>query len=160
MFTSHFPIGVGMKVILLQDIRGLGKKNDVKDVSDGFARNRLLPGNLVEPATDSALARLRAFKARSIAEDAALVKRLHEIAATLKHRTIELTVRTDKTGKVFGSVNTDTILKALRDANILNTERVDIALQQPIKTIGDHKVAVDLKHGVIAELTVRVRPQP
>lgn len=146
-----------MKVILLQDVRQIGRKFEVKEVSDGYARNFLFPNHLAEPATPTALSKLAAMKAEHDKEDAELRGRLMEIAAKIKATKLQFELAADKSGAIFGSVNKESILKALREHGILTKERVDIDLKYPIKEIGEYKVVVDLKKGVAAELTVMVK---
>ncbi len=145
-----------MKVIFLQDVRGVGRRNETKDVSDGYARNFLLPNRLAEPATPAALRHLEEMKAAHDAADTALMKELAEAKKGIEGVILEFPLKADKSGAPFSSVNKDTILKALRDHKLVTTERVGIELKYPIKEFGDHVVPVDLKKGVAAELKIRV----
>lgn len=143
-----------MKIIFLEEVRNVAKKFDVKDVSDGYARNFLFPNKLAEPATPSALKKLDALKAEHDKNEADLIKRLHEIAQKINGTKLEFMVKTDKTGAVFGSVNKESILKALREHELVRTERIDIDLKYPLKDIGEYVVPIDLKKGIAANLTV------
>jgi len=146
-----------MKVILLEDVRSMGHRHDVKDVSDGYARNFLFPNGLAEPATPAALKKLAATKAAHDAEEKKLTGKLQEIARKLKETKIEFELKADKTGAAFGSVNKESILKALREHGFVTKERVEIGLKYPIKDFGEHTVSVDLKKGITAELTIVVK---
>jgi len=146
-----------MKIILLQDVRNIGKKHDVKDVSDGYARNFLFANNLAEPATTAALAKLENMKEVSEKEDQELTKRLHEIAAQMHELGLQFELEADGHGSVFGSVNKEAILKALRDHGVVRNERVDIMLEHPIKKTGEYVVPVDLKKGITANLKIIVK---
>lgn len=148
-----------MKIILLEDIRNLGKKYDIKNVSDGYARNFLFPNNLAKPATPSSLKKLEKLKEQMNQEEARLKKHLEEIARRINGIALEFFLKTDKSGTVFGSVSKKQILKAMRDTRLIDKEHVNIKLEQPIKKLGEHKVAVDLKKGVKAELKIVVRPE-
>ncbi len=143
-----------MKVIFLEEMRNVAKKFDVKNVSDGYARNFLFPNALAEPATPSALKKLEALKAEHDKNEAGLLLRLHEIAKKINETKIEFTVKTDKSGAVFGSVNKESILKALREHELVRTERVDINLKYPLKELGEYTVPIDLKKGIMANLGV------
>ncbi len=145
-----------MKVILLENVGRVGRKLEVKDVSDGYARNFLFPNRLAEPATPTALAKLDAVKAAHDKNDAELRKRLEEMARKMNNLTLEFELKADKTGAIFGSVNKESILKALREHDIVTTERLDIDLKYPLKTPGEHLVPVDLKKGVAAKLKIRI----
>ena len=146
-----------MKVILLQDVRNIGKKYDVKDVSDGYARNFLLANKLAEPATGGALAKIEKMRANAEQEDQELLKRLHEIGKQMNEVALQFEIEADKQGSVFGSVNKEAIAKALREHGIVRNERVDIVLEHPIKKVGEYKVPVDLKKGITATLKIIVK---
>jgi len=148
-----------MKVILLGDVRNIGKKFEVKDVSDGYARNFLFANKLAEPATPGALKRLEAMRAEHEKEDKAMRARLEEIAAKIKSTKLEFALKADASGALFGSVNKESILKALRDHKFITTERVDIDLKYPIKSAGEHTIPLDLKKGVTADLVIVVRAE-
>jgi len=145
-----------MKIILLDDVRSLGKKFDVKEVADGYARNFLFPNKLAEPATPGAMKKLDALKAEHDKNETELLARLHEIADNITKTKIEFTLKTDKAGSVFGSVNKESILKALREHGMVRTERVEIDLKYPLKELGEYAVPIDLKKGVTAILKVVV----
>ena len=148
-----------MKIILLEDVKNLGKRAEVKEVSDGYARNFLFPHALAKPATASNLKELEQTKVRSEKEDEALKKRLAEIARIIEDRHLEFSMKTGETGVVFGSVTKEMILKGLRGVGWLGKERVEITLDHPLKTLGDHTVEVDLKKGIRAKLKVVLLPQ-
>jgi large subunit ribosomal protein L9 len=143
-----------MKIIFLDDVRNVAKKFDVKDVSDGYARNFLFPNKLAEPATPGAMKKLDALKAEHDKNEADLLARLHEVAKKINGTKVEFFVKTDKSGAVFGSVTKESILKALREHELVRTERIDIDLKYPLKELGEYAVPVDLKKGVAATLKV------
>ncbi len=143
-----------MKIILLEDVRGLGKKFEIKEVSDGYARNFLLPNKLVESATPGALKKLDALKAEHDKNETELLERLREVAKKINETKIEFTMKVDKSGAVFGSINKESILKALREQRLVTTERVEIDLKYPLKELGEYTVPLDLKKGVAAVLKV------
>lgn len=149
-----------MRVILLEEVRNIGKKFEVKEVSDGYARNFLFVNGLAEPATPGALKKLEARKAEHEKADQELKLHLEEIARKINGLRIEFELKSDKAGAAFGSVNKDSILKALREHSIVTKERPDINLKYPLKTAGEHKVRVDLKKGVAADLTVIIKTVP
>ncbi len=148
-----------MKVILLEDVKKVGRKFEVKEVSDGYARNLLFPNGLAEPATPSALKELEKRKIEIDKEDRETIKRLEEISRMLKDRNLEFPMKTGANGEVFGSVTKEMILKGLRDTGILRAERAEIKLERPLKELGEHKVEVHLKKGIAAELKVIICPQ-
>jgi large subunit ribosomal protein L9 len=148
-----------MQVIFLDDVRGVGKKYEIKTIADGYARNFLLPRKLAEPATPAALKKLEALKARLTADEAKLRHDLAERAREMDGKYLEFHLKTDTNGTVFGSVTKEMILKAMREHDWLGKERADIKLDHPLKKIGDYRVAVNLKKGIVAEITVSVRTE-
>jgi large subunit ribosomal protein L9 len=145
-----------MKVIFLDDVRNVGKKYDIKDVSDGYARNFLFPNKLAEAATPEAIKKLESMKAAHEKEEKETIAQLETVARKINETKIEFEVKTDKSGAVFGSVNKESILKALREHKLIGTERIDIDLKYPIKELGEYVVAIDLRKGVVAKLGVIV----
>ena len=145
-----------MKVIFIQDARGIAKKYDIKDVSDGYARNFLFANKLAEPATPAAIARIESMKAEHEKEDHEMQKHLEELARKIATTKIQFALKADKSGVVFGSVNKESILKALREHKLISAERVDIDLKYPIKELGEYVVPIDLKKGFTAKLGVVV----
>jgi len=145
-----------MKVIFLDDVRNVAKKYDLKDVSDGYARNFLFPTKLAEVASPEALKKLEKMKSEHEKVDAELRAHLESLAQKIKETKIQFELKADKKGVVFGSVNKETILKALREHKLIGTERIDIDLKYPIKELGEFVVPIDLKKGVVAKLGVVV----
>jgi large subunit ribosomal protein L9 len=146
-----------MQIILLEDVRNIGKRYEAKDVADGYARNFLFPNKLAEAATPAGLKKIEAMKAAHEKGEKELLARLHQIAAKLNETKLEFQLKADKTGAVFGSVNKEAILKALREHDFITKERVDIDLKYPIKELGEHAVEVDLKKSVKAKLKIIVK---
>lgn len=146
-----------MKVILLQDYRAIGRKYDVKEISDGFARNFLFPNKIAKPATQSAIHEIENLKKESAKKEEELKKHLAELARKINGMALEFTVKADEHGSVFGSVTKEMILKAMRENKFVTKEHPEIKLTKPIKELGEHKVFVDLKKGIEAELKIIVR---
>jgi large subunit ribosomal protein L9 len=145
-----------MKVIFLDDVRNVGKKYDIKDVSDGYARNFLFPNKLAETASPEAIKKLESMKAAHEKEDKETLAQIEAVARKINETKIQFEVKTDKSGAVFGSVNKESILKAMREHKLIGTERIDIDLKYPIKELGEYSVAIDLRKGVVAKLGVVV----
>jgi large subunit ribosomal protein L9 len=145
-----------MKVIFLDDVRNVAKKYEIKDVSDGYARNFLFPNKLAETATSEAIKKLEKIKAEHEKGDAEARKHLDELARKINETKIQFELKADKSGVVFGSVNKESILKAMREHKLIGTERIDIDLKYPIKELGEFSVPIDLKKGVTAKLWVLV----
>ncbi|MFH1246563.1 MAG: 50S ribosomal protein L9 [Candidatus Liptonbacteria bacterium] len=149
-----------MKVILKKDVRGVGKKNEIKEVADGYGRNFLVARGLAEAATPPAMKKLSVMKAKMDKEEHEEMKRLQGLKRILESRFIEFKLKSDEHGTVFGSVTKEMILSAMREHNWVTKERVEIALEHPMKQIGDYVVVVDLKKGLSAKLKVLVRAEP
>ncbi len=148
-----------MKVILLEDVKKIGKKFDVKDVSDGYAKNFLFPNGLADAATPSALKELEKKKSAMEKEYHEMAKNLDEIARRINDRDLEFPVKTGPHGEVFGSVTKEMILKGMRDSGLIRTERVEIKIERPLKELGEHKVEVYLRKGITARLKIILLPQ-
>lgn len=145
-----------MEVILLQDVKSLGKKGEIVKVSDGYARNFIIPKKLGVEATKQNLYELKLQKdaeerrQKEIYEEAvALSKKLEETKITLK-------IKTGEGGRTFGSVSTKEITAALSEQAGLQIDKKKIQLSEPIKSVGTFMVAVKLHPKVTAELKVVV----
>lgn len=136
-----------MKIIFLKDLPGRGKKNEVKEVSDGYARNFLFVNGFAKLATSGALKELEVFRISREKEDQELNKHIEVLKQTLKDRTLEFTVKADEAGSVFGSINKEQILSALREQKLVGKERAEVLLEHPLKTLGEHKVALHFPRG-------------
>ncbi|MGC8776190.1 MAG: 50S ribosomal protein L9 [Minisyncoccia bacterium] len=148
-----------MKVILLEDVKGVGKKYEIKNVSDGYAKNFLIPKKLAKIATKEEIKKIENLKSKLIEQEKELIKHLESIARLINERFIEFNLKADEKGTIFGSVNKEMILKALREHKLITKERIDVLLEHPIKEVGEHKVKIDLKKGITAELKVIVHLQ-
>ena len=148
-----------MRVVLKSEVAGLGRPGEVKDVADGYAQNFLLRKGLAVEATAGELKRL----AQQAASEKAKKDRAHGDAEALAERlgatTLAFTLKAGKDGKTFGSVTSKDIAEALkRDAKI-DIERTKIHLEEPLRTLGVHKVEVRLLTGVRAHVTVAIEAE-
>lgn len=143
-----------MKIILLEDVRGVGKKYEVKEVRDGYVRNFLFPNKLANPATPANLKNLEQLKAHLKREENKIKRHLEALANQINERSLVFPVKTNSAGGVFGSVTKEMILKGLRDNQFITKERIDIKLDHPLKELGGHLVEIYLKKGIKANLRV------
>jgi len=148
-----------MKVILLKDVRGVGKKGEIKEVSEGYARNMLFRQGLGRAATASVLLEAERHKQQQEENNKELVKKLQGIARLLGERSLKFKLKTDKHNSVFGSVTKEMILSAMRDAGLTGKERADVYLEHPLKEFGERMVEIDLKHGITAKLKIIIEPE-
>jgi len=147
-----------MKVILRADLKGVGKAGTITDVSDGYARNYLLPRGLAQEATEGNLTQAAARKAAEKRRDDKLLAEARELAAKLESAPAVVGAKAGERGKIFGAVTNTHIAQALREAFGVDIDRHKIDISEPIKTIGDHACSVRLARGVTAKITVRVNP--
>src|SRR5689334_3981816 len=111
-----------MRVIFLVTVKGQGKKDEVKNIADGYARNFLIPQKLAIAATPQALAALAARKRVADESEAGTAHRLTEVARRVHERKLEFYLKSDGKGSAFGSVTADHIKKALREHHLLTTD--------------------------------------
>lgn len=145
-----------MKVILLADVKGQGKAGDVVKVSDGFARNMLFPKNLAKEATPSNLKQLEREKAAKKAEDEANKKEAQELSQKLDAIVVNMEIKAGENGKLFGSITSADISKALFDEHKIELDKKKIVLDNPIKETGEKEVKVKLYHDVTGVVKVNV----
>lgn len=146
-----------MKVILKADVKGSGKKGDVIEVSDGYARNFLLKKGLAEPATASGINEISQRKTADAFHKAQNEKALKALAKELNGKEVTVSIRAGENGKVFGSVTTLQVASAL-EALGYEVDKKKIAFKENIKTLGAFEAEVRLMEGVTAKIVVNVVP--
>jgi large subunit ribosomal protein L9 len=145
-----------MKVILLQDVKGQGKKGEVVNVSDGYARNYLFPRKIAEQATADALNTIKLKdKAKKELDDREKQK-LQELAVTLQSMVVRVIAKAGENGKLFGSVTSKEISEELEKQYGIAVDKRKISLAEPIKTYGSFEVPAKLGHEVSAVIMVNV----
>ncbi|WP_066249091.1 50S ribosomal protein L9 [Neobacillus drentensis] len=145
-----------MKVIFLKDVKGKGKKGEVKNVADGYAHNFLLKQGLAKEANNANISTLDALKKKEeklAAEELAEAKKLKEV---LDQITVELTAKAGEGGRIFGSITTKQIAEELQKKHGIKIDKRKMELADAIRTLGHTKVPVKLHHEVVATLTVSV----
>ncbi len=144
-----------MKVILLQDVKGQGKKGEVVDVNEGYARNFLVKKGLAEIATASKLNDINQKKASADFHKAEEVKATRALASEINGKNFTVKIKAGQGGKVFGSVTGANIADALKGAGY-DVDKKKIILAQPIKNVGTYDVDLKLLEGVSAKIKVTV----
>ena len=145
-----------MEIVLLQDVKALGKKGEIVKVNDGYARNFILPKKLGVEATTKNLNDLKLQKANEAKVAAEQLAAAKELAAQIEKSSVTLSIKAGEGGRTFGSVSTKEIEKAVSDQLGLTIEKKKMVLTDPIRTIGTHEVPVKLHKDVTAKLTVKV----
>jgi ribosomal protein L9 len=145
-----------MKVILLKDVKGQGKKDDVIDVSDGYGRNYLIKNGYATLATSTQINSIKISRAaeekRKAAEKAEAIK----LAARLEQMSVTVEIKAGETGKLFGALNTQAIADALEKQGV-SIDKKKIVLTDPIKSVGDYVITVKPYAEVSAKLKVSVK---
>lgn len=145
-----------MKVILLADIKGVGKKDEVINSSDGYARNFLFPKKLAVEANSENMSKLKA-KNDSNAYKKSLEKEAAEkLAQKIKGILLKISVKTGENGKIFGSITSKEIADNLKEQYKIEIDKKKIDLKEPIKTLGSFEVNIKLYEGVIGKLKMQM----
>ena len=146
-----------MKVILLQDVKALGKKGEVVNVNDGYARNFILPKKLGVEANGKNLNDLKLQKNNEAKVAQEHLDAAKKLAEELKAGKVVLTMKVGEGGRTFGSVSSKEIAEAVKEQMHLHIDKKKIQLKEQIKTLGTHIVSVKLHPEVTAELKVSVK---
>ncbi len=144
-----------MKVILLQDIKSLGKKGDVKEVAEGYARNFLFPKKLAEIATQEGIKKSVETKEKERLEGEANREKIRELAVALKEKVVVLKSK-EKGGKLFGSITAKDILRELQKEKFEVKEK-NIILKSPIKKTGTYEINLEFEEKVGTKIQLVVQ---
>lgn len=148
-----------MKVILKQDIKGVGKKDQIINANDGYARNYLFPKNLAVPADKGNLTNLESKKS-SLAHKKELEKEeAKQVAKKIEGILLKLQVKSGENGKIFGSITSKEIADNLEKQYKIKVDKKKIALSEPIKILGVFNIEIKLYDDVIAKLKLNVISQ-
>lgn len=146
-----------MKVILLQDVKSVGKKGELVNVSDGYARNFIFKKNLGVEATPKNLNDLKLQKQNDEKVAAETLANAKTFAEELQTKSVEVAIKAGQDGRVFGSVSTKEIAKAAKEQLSYDLDKKKMQLKEPIKNIGTYMVPIRLHPKVTAELKVIVK---
>lgn len=148
-----------MKVILLEDVKTLGKKGQVVEVSDGYARNFVLPKKLGLEATGKNMNDLKLQKANEDRVAKELLDAAQEFAKVMETKEVILSIKAGEGGRTFGSVSSKEIAAAAKEQCDMEIDKKKIQLAEPIKTVGVHEVLVKIHPKVTGKLKVKVREE-
>lgn len=148
-----------MKVILLADVKGTGKKEQIVNVSDGYARNYLFPRKLAVEATSTAMNAVQRSKAAEDHRETQRRQEAVEMAGRLRGKVISLTARAGEKGRLYGSITGQEVADALKAQHGIEVDKRKIELSDAIRAIGDYDANVRVYSGVTAEMKVSVKAE-
>lgn len=140
-----------MKVVLTQDVKNFGRKGEIKEVSDGYANNFLLPRGLAVPASKSAVVKIAERKSSEALEE----KKFKEKLKFLSDHPLQLKVKTGEKGEVFGSVKKEDIEERIKS---LGFSEIKVELDKPIRRLGESEVVVGIGRGVKGKIKITILP--
>ncbi len=145
-----------MQVILLQDIKGVGKKDEIINANDGYARNYLLPKKLGVEANKENLSKLKAKNDSKAYKKSVEKEEAQKIAEKLKGILLKIPVKSGENGKIFGSITSKEIADNLKEQYGIDVDKKKIDLKEPIKTIESASINIKLFEGVVGTLKVQI----
>ncbi len=145
-----------MKVILLSDIKGVGKKDQIINASDGYARNFLFPKKLAVEANAENMNKLKAKQDSNQYKKNVEKEEAIKIAEKLKGILLKISVKAGENGKIFGSITSKEIADNLKEQYKIEIDKKKIELKEPIKTVGSFVVSIRLYEGIIGNLKVQI----
>lgn len=148
-----------MKVILLENIRGYGQIGDVKNVSDGYGRNFLLPKGKAKLATPHSLKEVDNLKKKLSAMQEVEKETALKAAEQLKDLSLEITRKVSKTGKLFAGIDKDDLVKEIKKVTGVSLTEDMIGLEEPIKNVGEHLIDLNLTPEVKAQIKVVIKAE-
>lgn len=148
-----------MKVILLQDVKGTGKKNQLVNVSDGYARNFLFTKKLAVEATTDNLQKLKEYNVSQDLKKQKEIENAKELAKKIEEIKISIKVKAGDTGKIFGGITGANIADELKKQYNINVDKKKIILEEPIKILGIYTVNIKLYEGINVKLKVNVEKE-
>jgi len=144
-----------MKIILLQDIDNLGKKYEIKEVADGYARNFLIPKGLAKPATKENLKWLETQKEIEVKKAEEELKKVEAVATNIDGQEIIIPVKIGEEGQLFESITSQKIYEKLKELGF-EIKKSQIDLPEPIKELGEYPVKIKFEHNLEAEIKIIV----
>ncbi len=146
-----------MKVILLEDVKSLGKKGDVVNTSDGYARNMLFPKKLALPATSGNMKDLQAKEKSNAKHAAEALQAAEDLKAEIEKGSVTLSIKVGEGGRTFGSISSKELAQAVKEQMNIEIDKKKINLSSPIKELGTSTVQIKIHQKVQAELKVIVK---
>lgn len=147
-----------MKVILTKDVQNLGSAGDIKEVSDGYARNFLIPGGYVKSATVASVKRAEEIKKEKELLREQELGKLQEIAEKMEGVSVEIKAKADDSGKLYAAIKQEDILDALGKKGF-NVKKGTIVINEPLKEVGEKEVVLSLDHGLEVRVGVKIEAE-
>ena len=145
-----------MKVVFLEDVYGVAKGGDVKEVKNGFARNYLIPQNLAVPASHDALLRVTSLAEKADSERVKIMSDMQELADSIDGSEISIEMRSGSNGRLYGSVNTALIAAELSKTSEREIDRKFISINDPIRELGEFEIGIRLHPEINASIKLSV----
>jgi len=145
-----------MQVILIQDVDNLGAANELVTVKNGYARNYLIPQKFAVEANPSNLKQLDEKMKIRAKKEAALLAEIHKVTEELKASPVKLTAKTGTSGKIFGSITSLQIARAIREQKGYEIDRKRITIPEEVKELGLYKASIDFGNGNVTEIDFEV----
>lgn len=145
-----------MKVLLLKDVKGLGKAGEVKVVKDGYGQNFLIGNGAALHATNEVIKKHEAAERKKVAEDAAEMERLKELEKILAKTELKIKRKLGANGSLFGSITKDEIAHEFKEQHNLEIDKKTIEIQNAIKTTGLFEITIKLGHGIHAPFKLEI----
>ncbi|MBX9472138.1 50S ribosomal protein L9 [Microcella sp.] len=144
------------KLILTQDVTGLGAPGDVVEVKNGYARNYLVPQGLAVAWTRGGEKQIESIKAARAAREHATIEEAQDLKARLEANPVTLVVKAGAEGRLFGSVKTGDVADAVAAAGLGSIDKRLLELVTPVKTVGQYEAILKLRDGIVATITLKV----
>lgn len=145
-----------MQIVLIQDVDNLGQKNELVKVRNGYARNYLIPQKMAVEASPSNLKQLEERLKVKAKKEAVMLAEINNVIAVLKESPVKIGAKTGTSGKIFGSVTSLQIARAVRDQKGYEIDRKRISIVDEVKELGTYKASIDFGKGNIAEMEFEV----
>jgi len=142
-----------MKIIFLKDVKNIGRRGEIKEVSDGYAKNFLLPRGIAKLATAEIINNINQIRIATEKEVAKKQEKIKQIENEIK---LEFKLKTGKKGEVYGSITREEIEQALHQMDLNN---IKVILHKPLKKIGEHTIGVSFKGGEVGKINVIVKAE-
>jgi len=146
-----------MKVILLQDIKDIGKKDDIVNVSDGYARNFLFPRKWAMEATENAVKVVERKRAAERKKEAEARAAAEEVAARLKNKVVILKAKCGEKGRLYGSVTAQEVADAIKEGYEVELDKRKVEIKEAVRQLGDYEVLLHIYPNVSTKMLLRVK---